>query len=116
MEGMTDHEAAVAASLGYHELADYLAAHAEEDTFILGVGQAPRPQAHLVPVIRGTEEQRKARVDDWARVRHVAAFWHEETGTYRAVKMFGPVPYVAYMIPDPPASRDGADARKALAA
>lgn len=108
MEGMTPPEAIRAASLGYHELGDYLAAHAEEDTFILEMGQSPKPQAHLVPVIRGTEEQRRARIDAWARVRHVVAFWHADTGSYRAVKFFGPVAYIVYMMPDVPAASEGA--------
>jgi len=116
MEGMTEHEATQAATHGYHDLANYLAAHTDEDTFILGIGQAPKPQAHLVPVIRGTEDQRKAKVDAWARVRHVTAFWHEETSTYRAVMMFGPVPYIVYMIPDVPAPREDAPVREPIGA
>jgi hypothetical protein len=111
MQGLTPGETVAAASHGYRELADYLAAHAAEDCFILGRAEVPKPQSHLEPVVKGTEEQRKGRVDAWARARGVAAFWHEETGTYRAVKMFGAVSLVVYMMPDPlpaPAVREDA--------
>ena len=116
MQGQTDAEAVAAASLGYHALADYLAKCAAQDAFILGRARAPKPQSHLEPVIKGTEDERKARVDAWARARDVTAGWHEETKTYRAVKHFGPVSYVVYMMPDPPVAREDAPVLEAVTA
>lgn len=107
MEGTTARETALAICASYHALGDYFATMATEDSLILGAVFPPKVQPHLLPVVRGTDDQRKRRVETWAARHGVNAFWDEDSGTYRAVAMYGIVPLIAYMIPE--GKRSGQD-------
>ena len=95
-----DHGQSGAIAQGYRDLAAYIDHHGTEDTDVARLRIPAKPQAHMVPVIHGSDEERRGAVDRFAELRGVRAFWDEGTGTYRAVKWFGPVAYVVYMFPD----------------
>ena len=93
-----DHGRTAAIAIGYQLLARHLTACAAEDMQILGVTELPDPRPYMVPVTRGTDEERKARVDAFAARHGVTAGYDDTTGTYRATVKLGLVTYVAYMI------------------
>ena len=95
-----DHGRTAAQEIGYRCMGRYLHAHAVEDMAILGLREIPEPRPQMWPVTGGTDEDRMARVDAWAKRHGVAAGTDEASGTYRAVLGFGPVKVIAYMIPD----------------
>lgn len=95
-----DHGKTAAQAIGWQLYARYLYAHAGEDMAILGIREIPEPRAQSWPVTGGTDEERRARVDAFAARHGITAGTDEELGTYRAVLKFGPVEYVAYMIPE----------------
>lgn len=89
-----------ATAIGFQLLARHLHACAAEDMKLLGVTQPAEPRPYMQPVTGGTDEERKARIDAFAARHGITAGPYDEDGTYRAVLKFGPVTYVAYMIPD----------------
>lgn len=89
-----------AMAIGYQLLARYIHDSGIEDMAILGVTIPAPPRAHMQPVTGGTDEERKARIDAFAARHGITAGPCDADGTYRAVLKFGPVHYVAYMIPD----------------
>lgn len=97
---MTDREGALAICASYHALGDYIAASAAEDAIAIGVSFPPEIRPVMIPVSRGTDEQRMARISQWAAARGVTAGWHEGTGTWRAVIWFGLLGYGFYTIAD----------------
>ena len=52
------------------------------------------------PVTGGTDEDRVAHIDAWAKRHGIKAGPDEASGRYQAVLGFGPVKVIAYMIPD----------------
>jgi hypothetical protein len=95
-----DHGKSAAIAFGYRCLARYLHDCAAGDMQILGITQPVEPRPFMQPVTGGTDEERRARVDAFAARHGITAGTNEELGTYRAVLKFGPVEYVAYMIPE----------------
>jgi hypothetical protein len=110
-----DHGKSAAQAIGYRCIGRYLHEHAGEDMAILGLREIPEPRAQMWPVTGGTDEDRRARVDAWAKRHGVTAGDEEESGTYRAVLSFGPVRVIAYMIPDRTMDERLAAIRKAVA-
>jgi hypothetical protein len=99
-----DHGAGAAIGQGLRALGSLLCEHGARDAALLGIGRLPGPPAFLVPVMDGTEDERRARVDAFAAAHGVTARWHGATRTYRAKVMFGPVAYIALTRPE--ADRD----------
>ena len=95
-----DHDRTAAIAVGQQLYARHLHACAAEDMAILGLREIPDPRPQMWPVTGGTDEDRKARVDAWAKRHGVTAGTDETSGSYRAVLGFGPVKVIAYMIPD----------------
>lgn len=79
---------------GLRDLADFLAAHRD-----LPVPPAHHTEGILMFPDGGTDDERRAGVDQAAGVLGVRAA--DRGGHYRASRRFGPVEYVAVMIPRP---------------
>lgn len=92
------HDETTAMAVGWQLLARHIAACAAEDMEILGVAALPEPRPWMVPVTRGSDEERRARVDAFAKRHGVRAHADEASGQYKAVLTFGPVSMVVYMI------------------
>ena len=95
-----DHGRTATIAVGQQLLARHLHACAAEDMAILGLREIPEPRPQMWPVTGGTDEDRRARIDAWAKRHGVTAGPDEDGGTYRAVLSFGLVKVIAYMIPD----------------
>ena len=103
LEGRTDREAAqyaAAQAVGFQLIARHINACAAEDIEILGLAGLPEPRPEMWAVTKGTEEERKARIDAWAKRHGIKAGLDEASGQYRAVLGFGPKRLIVYMIPD----------------
>ena len=103
LEGRTDREAAqyaAAQAVGFQLIARHINACAAEDLEILGLAGLPEPRPEMWAVTKGTEEERKARIDAWAKRHGIKAGPDEASGQYRAVLGFGPKRLIVYMIPD----------------
>jgi hypothetical protein len=95
-----DHGRTAALAVGQQLYARHLHACAAEDMAILGLREIPEPRPQMWPVTGGTDDDRRARIDAWAKRHGTTAGPDEEGGTYRAVLSFGLVKVIAYMIPD----------------
>ena len=103
LEGRTDREAeqfAAAQAVGFQLIAHHIKICAAEDMQILGLAGLPEPRPEMWAVTKGTEEERRARIDAWAKRYGVKAGPDEASGQYRAVLGFGPKRLIVYMIPD----------------
>ena len=89
-----------AMAIGQQLLARHIATCATEDMEILGLREMPEPKPYMIPVTKGTDEERKARVDAFAARYGVRAYADEAISQYRAVLGFGPVSMVVYMLTD----------------
>lgn len=96
-----DHGRTAAIAIGYQLIARHINACAAEDMQLLGLAALPDPRPQQWPVTGGTDEQRRARIDAWAKRHGITAHPDEASGQYRAVLTFGPVSLMVYMIPDP---------------
>ena len=87
---------------GYKALGAYLAEHGQRDRDILGIGKnlPPDPVPYLLPVTHGTPAERMAAVAAFAAEHGTTAGWDRDHYKWQAVVMFGPIRYVAYMIPE----------------
>lgn len=110
-----DHGMAAAAGQGLSALGAHICDHGARDALLLGLPRLPGPGPYLIAVVDGTEAERRAKVDAFARAHHVTAAPDEATGTYRAVVMFGPVPYIAYTRPEGDLARWADEAARRLA-
>jgi hypothetical protein len=70
------------------------------DMEILGRVRLPEPHPYMIPVIKGDDDERRARVDEWAARHGITAATDEATGHYRAELPFGPLKVIAYMVPE----------------
>ena len=95
-----DHGKTAAMAVGYQLLARHVNACAAEDMELLGLRELPAPRPQTWPVVGGTDEDRKARVDAWAARHGIKAGPDPASGQYKAVLTFGPVCLIVYMIPD----------------
>jgi len=91
-----DHGKTAATAIGYQLYARHLHEHAAGDMALLGLTAIPEPRPQMWPVTQGTDEERRARVDAFARCHGITAGPDEASGTYRAVLAFGPVSVVVY--------------------
>jgi hypothetical protein len=67
---------------------------------ILGLREIPDPRPEMWPVTGGSDQDRMARIDAWAKRHGIKAGLDEASGRYQAVLGFGPAKVIAYMIPD----------------
>ena len=93
-----DHGKSAAAAVGFQLSARHIQACAAEDMRILGLTELPEPRPYMVPVTRGTDAERKARIDTWAARHGTTAHHDPASGTYRATVRFGPVELTVYML------------------
>jgi hypothetical protein len=109
LKGRTEYEAGeyardrgrtAAQAVGWQLLARHIHACAAEDMTLLGLREIPDPRPEMWPVTGGTDEDRMARIDAWAKRHGVTSGPDEASGRYQAVLGFGPVRVIAYMIPD----------------
>ena len=99
-EWAADHGRTAAIAVGYQLLARHVNACGTEDLELLGLREIPDPRPQMWPVTGGTDDDRRARIDAWAKRHGTTAGPDEDGGTYRAVLSFGLVKVIAYMIPD----------------
>jgi hypothetical protein len=95
-----DHGKSAAQAMGYRCMGRYLHAHALEDMELLGIREIPDPRPQMWPVTGGTDEDRMARIDAWAKRHGITAGTDEASGHYKAVLAFGPVRVEVYTVPD----------------
>ena len=87
-----------ATAIGQQLLGHHLTACGAEDMEILGLTEIPEPRAWMWPVTKGTDDERRARIDAFAKRYGVKAYADPAAGQYKAVLTFGPVELVVYML------------------
>ena len=95
-----DHGRIAAQATGRQLLARHVYSCAAEDMAILGLREIPDPRPEMWPVTGGTDEDRMARIDAWAKRHGVKAGTDEASGHYKAVLTFGAVRLEVYTVPE----------------
>jgi hypothetical protein len=83
---------------GFEALAAHIREHGPGDIALLGLPRMPEPGRYMLPAQGSDDEERRARVDAFARRYGVKAGWDALMRTYQATVWHGPVALVAYAV------------------